>query len=322
MRTDLKTSAEILKNSDNILILTHASPDGDTLGSGFGLCRALRLMGKKANVICNDTIPRRYDFLREWYSDEDFEIKTIISVDVADKKLLGKNVGEKYGNDVLLCIDHHITNTEYAKYLMLGEKSASACEVIFKVLKTGDFPIDGICAMCLYTGTATDTGCFKFDSVTPETHIIASELMRYEFPVSAAKINRMMFDVKTPSRMKAEQLLIKNAEIFCDTKAVITYATLEEQKENGLSIEDFDGIASVPMQFEGAEIAVTVREKEKNKFKISARSESKANVSEMCQKFGGGGHVRAAGCTIDGELSEVIQKLKEACRKALENVGE
>lgn len=322
MRIDIQKAVEILKSSDNILILTHASPDGDTLGCGFGLCRSLRLMGKKANVICNDPIPKRYDFLKEWYNDEDFEIKTVVSVDVADRKLLGKNVNEKYGDNVLLCMDHHITNMEYAKNLLLGEKSASACEVVFRVLEAGEFPIDGICAMCLYTGTATDTGCFKFESVTPETHMVAAELMKYEFPISAAKINRMMFDIKSPSRIKAEHLLMDNAEVICDGKAVITHATIDEQKENGLTIDDFDGIASVPMQLEGVEIAVTVREKEKNRFKISARSESKANVSEMCKKFDGGGHIRAAGCTIEGELSEVISKLKEACREALENAGE
>ncbi len=321
MKINCDKAAALLKSSDNILILTHASPDGDTLGSGFGLCRVLRLMGKKANVLCPDGVPERYGFLKTGYEDEDFEIKTVISVDVADVRLLGRETAEKYADNIFLCIDHHITNTEYAENLMLGETSASACEVVYKVIKAGGFPMDEIAAMCLYTGTATDTGCFKYDSVTSETHAVAAELYKYKFPVPAARLNRMLFDVKSPTRIKAEHLVMNNAEIICGGKAAITYITLEEKNAEGFTEDDFDGIASVLLQLESIEIAVTAKEKEKDVFKISARSGDIADVSRICAEFDGGGHIRAAGCTIKGTLPDVISRLKKAVQEELANVG-
>ncbi|MDD7429907.1 MAG: bifunctional oligoribonuclease/PAP phosphatase NrnA [Oscillospiraceae bacterium] len=319
MRIGFEEAADFLNGCTDVLIITHASPDGDTLGCGFGLCRALRQCGKKADVVCADPIPPRYDFLKEWYAPQGFEPKQIIAVDIADTKLMGRL--SDYGDKVDLCIDHHITNTGYAKRLLLGEKSAAACEVVYTLLKTAGMPIDETAAMCLYTGIATDTGCFKFESVTPETHMIAAELYRYEFPLPAAKLNRWLFDIKSQSRVKAEGIIIKNTELLCDGKCAMTSVTLDEERESGISADDFDGIASLPMQFEGVEIAVTVREKDPGRFKISIRTGTDANASRICSSFGGGGHIRAAGCTITGRLDDVKAQLLKACAEELHNVG-
>lgn len=319
MRIGFNEAAEYLRGCTDVLIITHASPDGDTLGCGFGLCRALRQCGKKADVVCSDPIPPRYDFLKEWYVPQNVEPKQIIAVDVADPKLMGKL--SDHGDKTDLCIDHHITNTGYAKRLLLGEKSAAACEVVYTLLRTADMPIDETTAMCLYTGIATDTGCFKFESVTPETHMIAAELYRYEFPLPAAKLNRWLFDIKSQSRVKAESIIIGNTELFCNGKCAMTSVTLDEEKQSGISADDFDGIASLPMQFEGVEIAVTVREKDPGRFKISVRTGTDANASRICSNFGGGGHIRAAGCTITGELDKVKLDVLRACAEELNNVG-
>lgn len=172
MRVSYTEAAEFLKSRSDILILMHQSPDGDTLGCGFALCRVLRLAGIRANAVCSDPVPPKYAFLSEWYKEQQFEPKTVIAVDVADIKLLGKY--SSYDGRIDLCVDHHISNTGYADRLLLGENNAAACEVIYRLLRECGFEIDSTAAMCLYTGIATDTGCFKFESVSPETHRIAA----------------------------------------------------------------------------------------------------------------------------------------------------
>ncbi len=165
MRINMNEAAKLIRECGNAVILLHESPDGDTMGSGFALCRALRSIGKKANVLCSDELPPKFSFLYDWYSPQEFEPETVIAADIADKKLMG-SYNEIYGDKVQLCVDHHISNTGYAEKLLLGERSAAACEVVYSLLKAADIAVDDTMAMCLYTGIATDTGCFKFENVT------------------------------------------------------------------------------------------------------------------------------------------------------------
>lgn len=140
MRIDVKRCAELLREQDNILILTHAHPDGDTLGSGFALCRALMALGKNARVINADEIPKKYDYLYKDLSFADFKETYVVAVDVATENLLGA-FADVYGGKINLCIDHHGTNTEYAENLLLIE-TASACEIIYQVILALGVSID------------------------------------------------------------------------------------------------------------------------------------------------------------------------------------
>lgn len=307
-------AAGFLKANDNYYILTHLSPDGDAMGSGFGLCFALRAMGKKANVLCSDPFPKRYEFLYGDYAPIKFTPQTIVTVDLADTTLFGREL-QVYGDYVDLAIDHHISNTRYASKLLLDGSAAAACEVIYQVLKEGGMPIDKHIASCLYTGIATDSGCFKFENTTPNTHIIAAELMKYGF--NFARINRNLFDIKSKARFMVEQYVINNLETYLDNKCAMIAVTAETIKETGLAQEEFEGLASIPMQLEGVEVGVTIKEKEPNKYKVSMRSAETVNVSDICAKLGGGGHIRAAGCTVEGDLSQVKLKLLSVIAPAM-----
>ncbi len=169
-------AAEILKSKDNILILTHRSPDGDTLGCAFALRRVLSGMGKTVMVDCSDDIPNKYSYMwgesEENYNPQmsmDFSPDFVLAVDVADSKLLGARLTEKYPK-IPLCIDHHISNTGYADMLCLKD-SAAACEIVYDVIKCLGVKPDACTADCLYTGISTDTGCFRYSNVTPETRL-------------------------------------------------------------------------------------------------------------------------------------------------------
>ncbi len=313
MQINYKEAAAFLNKCSDVYILTHQSPDGDTFGSAFALCKVLRNMGKNANVLCSDEFPKRYSFMYENYTPQRFAPKTIIAVDVADNKLLGKNLSQ-YADYVNLCIDHHFSNTHYSQKLLLNGEAAAACEVIYELFCEMKADIDKDIAECLYTGLATDTGCFKYENTTPRAHIIAAELM--EYGVDYAWINRRMFDVKSRARIKIEQYVISNMEFYLSEKCAMIAITNDVITEMGVAPEEFEGLAALTLQLEGVEIGITIKEREKGKYKISMRSVSDADVSAICAKLGGGGHVRAAGCQLEGSLESVKLKLLSAAAPA------
>lgn len=306
MQINYKEAAAFIKKCSDVYILTHQSPDGDTIGSAFALCKVLRSMGKRANVLCSDELPKRYSFMYKDYVPQHFTPRTIIAVDVADSKLLGKNLMQ-YSHFVNLCIDHHISNTHYAEKLLLNGKAAAACEVMYELFCEMEADIDKDIADCLYTGLATDTGCFKYENTTQRAHVIAAELM--EYGIDYAWINRVMFDVKSRARIQVEQYVTENTEYYLNEKCAMVAVTNDVINEMGLELEEFEGLASLALQLEGVEIGITIKEREKGKYKISMRSASDIDVSAICSKLGGGGHVKAAGCQLNGDLEEVKIKL-------------
>lgn len=314
MQINLKETAEFLNTHDNYYVLTHQSPDGDTMGAGFALCYALRSLGKNANVLCSDEFPKRYYYMYADYEPQKFSPETIVAVDVADAKLLGTKLAQ-YGEYVDLCIDHHISNTEYAERLLIYPDAAAACEVLYRVLAEMGISFDKTIAECLYTGISTDTGCFKYGNTTKLAHIIAANLM--DCGIDAERINREMFDIKSRARLKVEQYIISAMEYFLDDKCSIAAVTLDTMKEIGLAQEEFEGIGGMSIQPEGVQIGVIIKEKDDGKFKVSMRSASNIDVSEICRKFGGGGHVKAAGCTLEGELDDVKRRLLSGIAPAL-----
>ncbi len=298
-------AAEFLKQNDKYTILTHSHPDGDTLGSAFALCSALRCLGKQANVLCPDPIPKKFNYLTV-EGEQAFTPKTVISVDVADDKLLGC-LQDEYKDKVRLSIDHHATNVGFADKLFLEGDSAAAAECVYIVIKELGVEITPFIASCLYTGMATDTGCFKFSNTTPRTHIFAAELMQYGADYD--EINRVMFEVKSQSRLEMERRVLNGIEYICDGKCAIVTVTQAMIKETGCDSSDMDGIAAMSRQIEGVLIGVTVREKADGKWKISLRTFEPYDAAAICQNFGGGGHKRAAGCEFQTE-AEAKKKLK------------
>lgn len=294
---------------DNVTILTHKSPDGDTLGCGFAMCELLRGMGKKANVINNEPFPQRYkEFVYPDYEPMDFEEECVIAVDVADLNLLGDNLSAyKEDGKIDLCIDHHITNKKYAKLYYIDPDAAAACEIVYELIKFMGKPITKLIASCLYLGIATDTGCFKFESVTPKTHMIAAELLSYG--INHSYLNRMMFDVKPKAVIAVEQKVLSNLEFYFDDKCAIEFVPKTLIDDSGVEAAEFEELATLPLSVEGVEIGITVKEKGENDYKLSVRTTEKHDACAFCQSFGGGGHLRAAGCQISGTYDEVMKKI-------------
>ena len=300
-RIEAKQAAALLKAQDQILILTHMSPDGDTLGSAFALRRGLEQLGKTARVLCGDKIPSKYAYLSRDLADKDFTPAYVVAVDVADNALLGDEIKATYGAKVSLCIDHHRSNTGYAKNLYL-EECAATCEMIYAILGELGVTLDAPMADCLYTGISTDTGCFRYPNVTPRTHKIAAELL--ELGADAAEINRVMFETRTKAYVKLQAMALQSIELYADGKCAFILLSQDMFKKSGCDESDCDGISSIPRKIEGTLVGVTVREKQDGSYKVSLRTHAPVDASEICKKMGGGGHARAAGCTLDGTKYE------------------
>ena len=314
----LHGAARFIKKHDNFIILTHTSPDGDTLGAAYALYYGLKEIGKTACVLCPELIPSKYSYFAFPTDHITSKTPTVISVDVADEKLLG-DLYEALGKHVELCIDHHVTNTRYADNLLLDSGASAACEIIYELLVKLKVAINDVTAKALYTGIVTDTGCFKYSNVTAKTHMIASEL--FEYNIDAAEINRLMFDTKSKRLLQLERMVLDTAEYHFDDKCILLTVTAEMQEKTGCTGPDLEGIAIISRSVEGVLAGITVKQTGDNAFKISLRTFPPLDAAEICGLLGGGGHKGAAGVTLEGTLIEVKEKILSAVGQSMEKAN-
>ena len=311
----LRQLARYLKKHNNYIILTHASPDGDTLGSAYALYYALNEIGKAACVLCPDVIPKKYDYFARPTDHISRDKAIVIAVDVADPRLLGA-LEEEFGAEVDLCIDHHISNTRFAKNLYLDDSASATAESIYELIVQMKVNINDITAKAIYTGIATDTGCFKYSNVTAKTHNIAAEL--YDYNIDAAEINRLMFDTKSRKLVELEKMVLDAAEFHFDDRCILLPVTAEMQESTGCSGTELEGIAVISRSIEGIKAGITVKQTGDDEFKVSLRTFPPLDASAICKTLGGGGHKGAAGASLKGGLEEVKSTVLGAVKKALE----
>jgi len=314
MRINLTECAEALLEQDSILILAHAHPDGDTLGGSFALCAALLKLGKKARVVCADEIPNKYWDIFEALDMPEFEEKYIVAVDVATTNLLGE-FGEKYGDKIDLCIDHHATNTGYAKKTFVDSTAAAVCETMLGVITALGVEADRAIADYLFTGLATDTGCFRYASVTENTFKVAAELVK--LGADNGKINRLMFETKTKPYAAIERLALDSMEFFCEDRVCIITITQDMYKKTGATEVDTEAIPPLTRQIEGVEIGITLREKPNGECKCSIRTFESVDASVLAAAFGGGGHKQASACRFECSVEGAKQLIVAKCEELL-----
>lgn len=314
----LGQTARYLKKHNNYIILTHSSPDGDTLGSAYALYYALNEMGKTACVVCPDVIPSKYDYFARKTDHVHREGATVIAVDVADERLLGA-LAEEFGGSIDLCIDHHISNTGFAANLYLDANAAATAESVYELLTHMHINLNDVTAKAIYTGIVTDTGCFKYTNVTDKTHLIAAAL--YEYELDAPEINRLMFDTKSKKLLELEKMVLEGAEYHFDDKCLLLSVTEEMQKQTGCSGTELEGIAVISRSVEGVKAGITIKQTDSEEFKVSLRTYPPLDASSICGRLGGGGHVGAAGATVTGSLEEVKKKVLESVKLALEETN-
>ena len=293
--------------ASTVLILTHMRPDGDTLGSAIGVLELLRSMGKQAEVINADaSVPRRLQFicgtdkLTPDTLPEGYAPDLIMSVDVSAPHLLGELEAE-YAPKVQLAVDHHVLGTPFAPETHVGDVGACGELIvdIYRILKKrGLGSMNKTAAIALYSAICTDTGNFKFEAVTPETHIRVAALMEVGF--DHAEVARRLYDSRPITQVMATKLAMGTLNFYHENKIACVHFTQAMLKDNGLTREDTEDIIGITRGIEGVEVGVSVKQSDTDPtcFKVSMRSNRVADVSKLCAVFGGGGHIRAGGCTV------------------------
>ena len=314
-----KETAALIRGWDDILVICHENPDGDALGSMFGLVRGLRALGKRAGWYCASLVPKKFTYLAEGLEETEFAPAHILTVDVADSKLLG-DAWEKFGSGIELAIDHHGIHRPFVDARWVDPESAATAEMVWLLLGELGVKADGLTAGCLYTGMATDTGCFRYRNVTPKTLRAAAEAL--EAGAGAGDINQRVFETRTRASLEAEKLITDTLEFHCGGKLAIIQLPLSVFKKTGAEESELDGVESLPRQVEGVLAGITVKEKPDGKIKISLRTNPPANAAAVCTGFGGGGHQGAAGCSFAGiSMAGAREKILRACEEYLKEIG-
>ncbi len=301
-----KQVAEILAQKDNITILTHFHPDGDTLGSALALLRALRKMGKKVNFLNNDPVHPKYAYLWEGLKKQSFKEEFVMAVDIATEELLGDELKQQYAGKIELAIDHHPSNDFFAKKTCLEGDSAAAAEIVYYVIKYLGVEFDEKMASCIYTGISTDTGCFRFRNTTARTFYIAGVMK--DLGADTESINEVMFETKTRGELELERKMLENMEYYVHNRLAIAVITREMYRQTGTSEDECEYISSIPRQVEGVAVGITIKERKNGTWKASVRTKPPIDAAKICKQFGGGGHVNAAGCRFEGTLAQFKEK--------------
>lgn len=305
-------AAEILREHDNFIIVTHMRPDGDTMGSAAALCHGLNLIGKTAWVFPNPQFKDSNPWITEPYlAPEDYKWDYVIAVDTAHKKLLSRG----FDGDVDFCVDHHPSHANYAGETLLESDRAACGEIVMKLVKELCGTIDKIAADLLYIAISTDTGCFVYGNTTAETLKAGAELC--ECGASNTALNKILFRTSSRARIKLEALILSSFRYFHEGKTVFAVVTNDMLKEAGATENDCSDIAALPGRVEGACVSAVIRENENGSCKISLRTNGAVNANEVCARFGGGGHAMAAGCYIEKPVDDAVRLLSEAVGEAL-----
>ena len=303
----------------NTVILFHVRPDGDAVGSALATKLLLEAAGSRALCVCANEIPQRLAFLSEGIQKSalaeampaDFEIERIITVDTASSSQLG-DMWTRFGEEIEFMIDHHSKGEPYADYYVASDAAATG-EIIFDIsrelLARGVIKaIPDKTDYCLYAAISSDTGCFKYSNVTPKTHICSAEILKSG--VDAAEINRLLFDSKSMEVLAVEKAGFDTLKMFHNGKIAVVFFTYQMKQKLGVLDEHLETLIDVARSVEGVDVAIAIRQPGPDKtFRVSTRSSNAVDVSVVCSYFGGGGHIRAAGCTIVADCIEHVADL-------------
>lgn len=313
MRMTLSECASFLRGNDNYLVITHKRPDGDAVGCGGGLVRLLRRLNKTAYLFENPEITEKYmPFAEGLFAPEGYEYKTVVTVDCASVSQFCVGA-ESFAEKTDLSIDHHMSNTDYGKNLFLEDRAACG-EVIAELYEELNITPDVDEANALYVAVSTDTGCFAYGNTTAHTHAVAARLA--SCGAELQKLNKILFKTKTRSRVTLDGYLYSSMGYFCDGRVAVCKISLEDRKKFNINEDDLDSIASLPVEIEGVVVGITIKETDFGS-KISIRTDGRANASNICAVFGGGGHLQAAGCSMSCDMDEAERRLVEEVKKAL-----
>lgn len=319
--SNLKEAAQLFREKQSFTLIGHTNPDGDTLGSTLALGLGLLKLGKKVMMLNIDGVPEIYRFLPG--SDQilkpnaaHFTAQVVVCVDCSDIKRAGDEVIPWIsGANTIINIDHHISNDYFGTINIVEPEAASAGIIVKQMLEELGVIIDKDIATCLYVSLVTDTGSFKFSNTTPQSHQVAAELL--STGLDQELVNRELYEEVPLNSLRLIQAGLDNLQITpCGKVAWMTFnrQIMEELKAKD---EHLEGVVNYAKTIKGVEVGILFRESGDKLVKISFRSKSTVNVSDLAAKFGGGGHIRAAGCRYRESLENAVNKVVATALEAV-----
>lgn len=307
-------TAGYLRNLNNVLLLTHVRPDGDTIGSAAALCQALRDLGKTAHLLYNPEITATYaPYAAPYWGSDGFTPEHVISVDVAAPSLLPENA-KRYADSIELAIDHHPSYSSFARHACVDATAAAAGEIVYGVIHALT-PVTPAIALPLYVAISTDTGCFVYSNTTARTHRIAAALLEQ---VDVFAVNKALFRTKSKTRLAMESRMVADMELYDQDRVVIMQIPLSLRQEMHATEADIEELSSLAALVEGTDCGVTLRELKPGSIKISVRSGPRVDACAVCAKLGGGGHRAAAGALVEGTMADAKAAVLQAVAEVTE----
>lgn len=324
MIDNIENIIDYINRSNDFIVTSHISPDGDNIGSTLSMYNSLKKLKKNVYYVLDDTPPKNLEFLLKDVNilkSNEFNIDkfNIISLDCGDRKRICLSDEIKDKAQKIICIDHHASNDKYGDLNYIDTNASSTCELVYNVLvaynkKYNIDLIDENIATFLYTGLVTDTGNFMYSNTHPTSFDMAKNLL-----LKGAKKESIIQNIFQSNSANYYKLLGEalNTLDIIDNKVACISINKEMLKRNIISFNDVDGITSYTRDIEGVEVGILLKEKKDNEIKVSLRSKSYVDVSKIAQSFGGGGHIKAAGCTIYDTIENAKKKIIESVLKTI-----
>ena len=308
---------EEIKKANSIVLLAHENPDGDAVGSCLAMELALESMGKKVDLIMPE-YPKEFEFLpgaNEILKESTVESYDLaIALDCASTKLMYSFINYFDNAKVKVVIDHHGMNSMYGDFNYVDQEAPACSQLLFVLLNYFNIKITKDIATCLAAGIITDTNGFRNDSVTSETFRISAELC--DIGINMSKIYQKVFCDKSRTRFETQKLAQNRIEFLEGGKVAYTYISKEDEEKLGSKNGDYDGIVNIGLNVEGVEVSMFIRDTPRGA-RCSLRAKDYVNVAEVALMFGGGGHIKAAACTIQGTIDQAKTQILNRVRACL-----
>jgi len=309
---------QVLRSHQRFVILSHVRPDGDALGSELALGLSLKNLGKDVRIWNEEGMLEKYSFLPRANlltkpPAEPEDVDVVVALDTAIQNRLGNTVAAIKSAEVWVNIDHHPSNPGYGDLVYIDPSAPATGQIVFELLKTQNFPIDRDIATNLYVAISTDTGSFQYPNTTARTFEIAAELVRAG--VNVGQISQRTYENYPRRRVELLRELLGTMRFDANDRVASFKLSVATAKKLGVVPEDNEGLIDHLRAIRGVIVAIFFEELSDGKVRVSMRSKNdQVNVCAICEKFGGGGHVLAAGARVKGTLAEVEKKiLEEVC---------
>ena len=306
-----QAAAALLRDQDNLLILTHRRPDGDTTGCAAALCLALRQLGRTAFLLRNPEMTETNAvYVTELWAPEGFAPDFVVSVDIAARSLFFP-AAEAYFDRIGLAVDHHPSFEGFGAHQCVDPSRAACGEIVYEICRElGEVTAE--VALPLYVAVSTDTGCFVYANTTANTHRVAAALL--ETGIDYFSVNKRHFRTKSRRRIALESALLGGMEVFHEGRGVFMAVPISLMERLGATENDAEDLSTLAGMVEDVDCGAVLRELKPDQWKLSLRTgaNGRVNATRVCQLLGGGGHAMAAGATLEGSLEEVKARILEA----------